>query len=323
MADGRKNLFSRFVLGSELGDVKAEDIVHALLPQCGIYLTAVLPKPRQVFELVFTDENLAYQLESNGFPCKGKTVSVYPSVPKGTWIRIRGIPLYWSKDDVVGVFQRYGRITSGPTDIFYRDTSVMTGDRSLKIEITSSIPQDAAATVADESLVLTVRYREQPKACFTCGEGGHMKLDCPLNRNRSYSSVVTAATTTNGHAHTTDQMQQKTNYTQPQNTPVATTPKNTAAINTPVTTPHSTITVTTAPTKPPFKSPQPKQKNTHTAHSSQQSHKSRRSPTRGNNKRTWDTSVERADKQQQKTKQRNISGSSHHSNHYSEGEITD
>jgi len=329
MAECRENLFSRFIVGNEIGELKAEEIVHALLPQCGIHLTAVLPKPRQVFELVFSDEMVAYQIENNGFRCKGKTVNVYASVPKGTWIRIRGIPLFWSKDEVVSVFKRYGRITSGPTEILYRDTQVRTGDRSLKIDIINSIPQDVAATVAGESFALTVRYREQPKACFTCGEGGHIKQDCPLNsnRNRSYSNVV-AATSTYRHTHTTEQntTEENAKYTQPQSSPVTTThtntPVTTAAINTPVTTPHSTITVTTAPTKPSFKSPQAKQKNTHTAPSTQQSQKSRRSPKQGN-KRKQDTSVERADKHQQRQKHRNISGNSNRSTQLSDGECSE
>jgi len=98
-------------------------------------------KPRQVFE------NLAFEIERDGFPCKGKTVHVYSSVPKGTWIRIRGILLFWTYKTVVSVFKEYGRVTSGPTDILYRDTPVKTGDRSLKIEIVKSIPQDVVATI--------------------------------------------------------------------------------------------------------------------------------------------------------------------------------
>jgi len=344
MAEGREKLFPRFIIGKDIGDVKADEIVHALLPRCGVRLTAVIPKPRQVFELVLSDENLAFELERDGFPCKGKHVHVYPSVPKGTWIRIRGIPLFWTKDIVVGVFSEYGQITSGPTEILYRDTHVSTGDRSLKIDLVRSIPQDVAAHFQDETFALSVRYREQPKACFTCGELGHIKLDCPrsVENTRSYSSIVSNK---NRHTHTTERRQQNTTqqhnpiYTQPQSTPVTTihastpvttssidtpvattsinTPVTTASINTPVTTPHTNIPVTTAPTKPSCTPPKAKQNNTYTAPSTQQAQKYRRSLKQNNNKRKGAPSVERADRQ----KHRNISGSRTHL--LSDGECTD
>jgi len=337
------NLYYLYVVGKEMGDTRSEEIVHALLPRCGIQLTAVVPKPRQVFEIVLSDETAAFTLERDGFSFKGKHINVYPSVPKGTWVRIRGIPLFWTNEMITRVFSEYGQITSGPIEVLYRDTHVSTGDRSLKIDLVRSIPQDVAAHVDSETFALTVRYREQPKACFACGETGHLKQDCPKTIARSYSSVV-AATHTNGHTHTqtTELRQQNTTqqhnakYTQPQSTPAATThagtpaatthtsaPVTTASINIPVTTPHTSIPVTTAPTKP-CTPPTAKQNNTYAAPSTKQSQKSRRSPKPNNNKRKGDPSVERAatqtDKQQNKQKYRSIGGRNHL---LSDGECTD
>jgi len=326
----RDDIHTLYVVGKEVGDTRAEDIVHALLPRCGMSLTAVLPKPRQVFEIVLSDETAAHTLERDGFPYKGKHVNVYPSVPKGTWIRIRGIPLFWSSEVVVKVFSEYGQITSGPTEVLYRDTHVSTGDRSLKIDLVRSIPQDVAAHIDGETFALTVRYREQPKACFTCGETGHIKQDCPrsIEVTRSYSSVV-AAININEHTHITQQnttQQQCNEYTQPQSTPVTTTHTSTPVTPvTPATTPHTSIPVTTAPTKPSCTSPKQKQGTAHTAPSTQQTQKPRRSPKPNNNKRKGAPSVERADrqtdKQQHRQKHRNISGSRNHL--LSEGECTD
>jgi len=188
---------SLYVVGKQIGDAKAEEIVHALLPRCGLDLAAVIPQPRQVFEIVLRSEKLYFELERDGFPLKGKQVQVYPSVPRGTWVRVRGIPLFWTDSQVKEIFREYGPITSGPTEIMYRDTPVSTGDRSMKIDLVRSIPQDILATSEGESFAITVRYREQPKACFACGEEGHLKHECPHNNKKSMSYSHAVASNNN------------------------------------------------------------------------------------------------------------------------------
>ena len=63
-----------------------------------------------------------------------------------------------------------------------------TGDRTLKVKLDRDIPQ-SFTTLGGKTRV-TVRYRDQPKTCFSCGATNHERKDCPSQGNNIYAKAV-------------------------------------------------------------------------------------------------------------------------------------
>ena len=58
----------------------------------------------------------------------------------------------------------FGQVASGSHHGTWRDTSIKTGDRSLKIKLEREIPQ--SFFTLEGKVGVTVRYRDQPKTCY-------------------------------------------------------------------------------------------------------------------------------------------------------------
>ena len=154
----------------------------------GTTLDAVIPKGRNAWEVVVRSGDVATGLEVTGLVLRGRSLELSQRFPGGTWVRVRGIPLEAGDLTVRSIFQNFGEVVSGPHHVTWRGTTIKTGDRTLKVKLTREIPQ-SFSTLGGKSKV-TVRYRDQPKTCFSCGETGHERRDCPTHDRETYAQAV-------------------------------------------------------------------------------------------------------------------------------------
>ena len=110
----------------------------------------------------------------------GRSIELGQRFPGGTWVRVRGVPLDTADLTVQRIFENFGSVVSGPHHVMWRGTTIKTGDRE--------IPQ-SFTTLGGKSKV-TVRYRDQPKTCFSCGATGHETRDCPTQEESTYARAV-------------------------------------------------------------------------------------------------------------------------------------
>ena len=103
-------------------------------------------------------------------------------------MRVRGLPLDAGDLTVRCLFENFGEVVSGPHHVMWRGTTIKTGDRTLKVKLVRDIPQ-SFSTLGGKTKV-TVRYRDQPKTCFSCGATGHERRDCPTHDESTYAQAV-------------------------------------------------------------------------------------------------------------------------------------
>ena len=103
-------------------------------------------------------------------------------------MRVRGLPLDAGDLTVRSIFENFGEVVSGPHHVMWRGTTIKTGDRTLKVKLKREIPQ--SFTTLGGKTKVTVRYRDQPKTCFSCGETGHERRDCPTHDRETYAQAV-------------------------------------------------------------------------------------------------------------------------------------
>ena len=152
------------------------------------HLEAIIPKGRNAWEVVCRAGDVATGLEVTGLVLRGRNVELNQRFPGGTWVRVRGLPLDAGDLTVRCVFQNFGEVVSGPHHVMWRGTTIKTGDRTLKVKLVRDIPQ-SFSTLGGKTKV-TVRYRDQPKTCFSCGATGHERRDCPTHDESTYAQAV-------------------------------------------------------------------------------------------------------------------------------------
>ena len=152
------------------------------------HVEAIIPKGRNAWEVVLRSGDVATGLEVTGIVLRGRSIELSQRFPGGTWVRVRGLPLDAGDLTVRCIFQNFGEVVSGPHHVTWRGTTIKTGDRTLKVKLTREIPQ-SFSTLGGKSKV-TVRYRDQPKTCFSCGETGHERRDCPTHDRETYAQAV-------------------------------------------------------------------------------------------------------------------------------------
>ena len=162
--------------------------ICASLKMVANHIEAVMPKGRNAWEVVFRREDVATGLEVTGIVLRGRSVELGSRFPGGTWIRVRGLPLETADLTVECIFKNFGSVVSGPHHVMWRGTTIKTGDRTLKVKLVREIPQ-SFNTLGGKAKI-TVRYRDQPKTCFSCGATGHERRDCPTQEENTYAKAV-------------------------------------------------------------------------------------------------------------------------------------
>ena len=157
------------------------------------HLEAIIPKGRNAWEVVCRARDVATGLEVTGLVLRGRNVELNQRFPGGTWVRVRGLPLDAGDLTVRCLFEDFGEVVSGPHHVMWRGTTIKTGDRTLKVKLVRDIPQ-SFSTLGGKTKV-TVRYRGQPKTCFSCGATGHERRDCPTHDESTYAQAVAVAQT--------------------------------------------------------------------------------------------------------------------------------
>ena len=131
------------------------------------HIEAIMPKGRDIWELVFKSEEVATGAEVSGIALRGRNIELSTHFPGGSWVRVRDPPLDTADRKVSLIFEYFGRVVSGPHHVTWRGTTIKTGERTLKIKLERNIPQ-SFMTLEGKTKV-TTRYRDQPKTCFGCG----------------------------------------------------------------------------------------------------------------------------------------------------------
>ena len=151
------------------------------------HVMAIIPRGREVWEVHVDQEELRDRLEVEGIVVRGRQCEASPRFPGGTWVRVRGLPLNATNAFVDRLLSQYGEISIGSTHATWRNTAIKTGERTLKVKITRDIP----GRLKTETFGwITVRYKDQPELCFTCGQAGHQQWDCEVSGKPSYATVV-------------------------------------------------------------------------------------------------------------------------------------
>ena len=161
--------------------------ICAALKMVAQHIEALIPKGRNTWEVVFRSGDVATDVEVTGIVLRGRSIELGQRFPGGTWVRVRGVPLDTADLTVQRIFEDFGSVVSGPHHVMWRGTTIKTGDRTLKVKLEREIPQ-SFTTLGGKSKV-TVRYRDQPKTCFSCGATGHER-DCPTQEESTYARAV-------------------------------------------------------------------------------------------------------------------------------------
>ena len=166
--------------------VTGEEMCRAVAA-IGDHVMAIIPKGREVWEIHIDQGELRDRVEVEGIVLRGRLCEVSPRFPGGTWVRVRGLPLNATNAFVDRFLSEYGEVVIGSTHATWRNTAIRTGDRTLKLKISRDIP---GRLKSDTFGWITIRYRDQPDLCFTCGKPGHQQWACEEFSAPSYAAVV-------------------------------------------------------------------------------------------------------------------------------------
>ena len=166
--------------------VSGEEMCRAMAAICD-HVMAIIPRGREVWEVHVDQEEIREKVEVEGIVLRGRLCEASPRFPGGTWVRVRGLPLNATNAFVDRLLSQYGEIAIGSTHATWRNTAIKTGERTLKLKINKDIP----GRLKTETFGwVTVRYRDQPELCFSCGQAGHQQWDCEVSGKPSYATVV-------------------------------------------------------------------------------------------------------------------------------------
>ena len=145
--------------------VTGEEICSSIRP-VSQYVEAIMPKGRNMWEIVLTSEEMATGLEVAGIKLRERSIEISHRFPGGTWVRVRGLPLETNDIKRRLIFEYFGSVVSGPHRVTWRGTNIKTGDRTLKIKLERNIPQ---SFMTMEGKTRVTRYRDQPKLVLGVG----------------------------------------------------------------------------------------------------------------------------------------------------------
>ena len=131
------------------------------------YIEAIMPKGRDIWEIVFKSKEVANSVDVTGINMRGRNIDLSTRFTGCTWVRVRGLPLDTGDATVMMIFENFGRVVSGPHHVTWRGTTIKTGHRTLKLKLDRNIPPVVYDTGGEKKI--TTRYRDQPKTCFGCG----------------------------------------------------------------------------------------------------------------------------------------------------------
>ena len=166
--------------------VSGEEMCRAMAAICD-HVMAIIPRGREVWEVHVDQEEIREKIEVEGIVLRGRLCEASPRFPGGTWVRVRGLPLNATNAFVDRLLSQYGEIAIGSTHATWRNTAIKTGERTLKVKIARDIP---GRVKTDTFGWITIRYRDQPDLCFTCGQAGHQQWECEVSGKPSYATVV-------------------------------------------------------------------------------------------------------------------------------------
>ena len=118
---------------------------------------------------------------------EGRQCEVLPRFSGGTWVRVRGLQLTTSSIYLDSMLSEYGDIVVNSSHSTWKNTKIKTGDRTLKMKLRKDIP---AKLKAGAFGWITLRYRDQPELCFSCGKPGHQQWACEEREETSHAAVV-------------------------------------------------------------------------------------------------------------------------------------
>ena len=176
-------LFMPFVTGEE---------VCRSLGAVNDHVLAVIQKGREVFEIHLDHGDIRDRIEVEGLTIRGRTCEVSPRFPRGTWVRVRGLPLFAPNVFLDRLLAPYGEVVVKTSHVTWRNTQIKTGDRTLKLKIVNHIP----GKIKTEHLGwISLRYKDQPDLCFNCGKEGHQQWECDASDKPSYAAAVETVAT--------------------------------------------------------------------------------------------------------------------------------
>ena len=160
--------------------------------------------------LTFKDKSNLEETTNIGLEFRGHPVTLTPLHSK-TWVSVSRVQFGVPWDSVKAALAPYGLI-----DRARRETlnNVCTGTISVLMQVTKSIP--SKISVAGRTCF--IYYRGQPRTCFSCGETGHQKKECPHSSARVEAARALARSSTWGsQAHSEDR---STDTVLPEDSPV-------------------------------------------------------------------------------------------------------
>ena len=120
--------------------ISGEELCYSVR-KVSTHIEAIMPKGRDIWELVFKSEEVATGVEVSGIALCGRNIELSTRFPGGTWVRVRGLPLDTTDTKVSLIFEHFGRVVSGPHHVTWRGTTIKMGDQTLKIKLERNIPK--------------------------------------------------------------------------------------------------------------------------------------------------------------------------------------